>query len=780
MRFTTRRALTLCAVIAVSLHASGRLFATEIEPVVELLKLLQAGPSGSSSTSSRLDDFERPPETSYKWPIDVFLRGEVHLMRGELEEAKVEYKKLVDWSAEDPYQDGSGGSGLVAIALWRLLQDDPQRIAKEITENKYPLIDKAKQVLESSLTSALLKPPKIRVYPDLSRFEEDIVRQLSTVAWTLKDRDSAKEFFRRFLELQTGTELTDLEKEVMKEVVNSTDIALDAMTLERGKRLAEWGYHREASKSIGQAANSQEDRVRIEARLYLSQLWRILGVSRDQIITLLDSVIDDLNQDTDKTLFQEALLERAKAHNRGESDEDISLALKDFETIVKHFPDGTLVDEALLRIARTFEWQAEVDQALDTYSKLRGLTGDGQKDRIDSAYFRPALIHYRSGNVQDGIKLLQSLEQIRPNGDLHIHSLFWLGRMYERIGQRKRAKEYFTQVVEERPFELSIDYYAIRARMHLNTNEAAKGNIFPDQKTQQSLHELYNAPSASVELSNSKTSEYLKRVDWALGNAVYTEVLKGSQQFQQAGFSRRQKSDPFYIETSGFLAPLVIRSALLWDALKADELRRSPILRSRITERFGNSGDWTGGFLVLNNWGERQGRGYLKAAYPPAFADALAESAGKHNVAPEILYALMRKESWFAPTAHSPMGALGLFQFIPTTFFELDREWNLLENTQNTIETYLTNPQLSIELAGRWVNKLLSRHDGDALLAIMEHNAGSTAINRWKQEWNDGWSRDVEYRVEAAHYGQTRIFVRDVLAGVAVAKASHLFHQSEE
>ena len=781
MRFT-RRALTLCATIVFSLHVSGWSSAAQIEPVVELLKLLQAGFSGSSLTPNQLDNLERPSETSYKWPIDVFLRGEIHRIRGELDEAKVEYKKLVDWSTGNPYQDGSGGSGLAAIALWRLLQDNPKKIAREIVENQYPLVDKATIILNSSLTRKLLEPPRVRVYADLSRFEEEIVRQLSAVTWELEDRDRAKDFFRRFLELQTDMELTALEKAIMGEVTSSidTDIALDAMALERGERLVRFGYHREASGSIGQAANSQDARVRIEARLHLSRLWRILGVSRDQIITLLDSIIDDFNQNTDKTLFQRALLERAKAHNRGESDEDVRLALKDFNTLVERFPDGALVDEALLRIARTFEWQGKVDQALDTYSELRRLTGDGQTGRIDSAYFRPALLHYRSGAIQDGIELLQSLEQIRPEGDLYIHSLFWLGRMYERIGQREKAEEHFTRVVKERPFDLSINYYAIRARMHLNINETAKGNIFPDQKTQMTLHDLYNVPNTPVDLSNSKTSEYLKRVDWALRSAVYTEVFRGSQRFQQTGFSRRQKSDPFYIDESGFLAPLVIRSALLRDALTADELGKSPALRSQIADRFGNSGDWTSGYRILYNWGERQGLGYLKAAYPPAFVNALLKSARASNIAPELLYALMRKESWFSPTAHSSMGALGLFQFIPTTFFELDREWNLLENTQNTIETYLTNPQLSIEMAGRWVNKLLSRHDGDALLAIMEHNAGSTAINRWKQEWADGWSRDVEYRVEAAHYGQTRIFVRDVLAGIAVARASQIFHRSEE
>ena len=235
MRFA-RRALTLCTVIVVSIHTSVWSSAAQIEPVAELLNLLQeAGSSGFSSTPDQLDNFERPSETSYKWPIDVFLRGEVHLMRGESDEAKAKYKKLLDWGAGNPYRDESGGSGLAAIALWRLLQDDPQKIAEEIIEEEYALIDKATIILNSSLARKLLRPPRIRVYADLSRFEEDIVRQLSIVAWTLKDHDRAKKFFLRFLKLQTDAELTTLEKEVMENVLSSTDIALDSMVFERGK-----------------------------------------------------------------------------------------------------------------------------------------------------------------------------------------------------------------------------------------------------------------------------------------------------------------------------------------------------------------------------------------------------------------------------------------------------------------------------------------------------------------------------------------------------------------
>ena len=130
----------------------------------------------------------------------------------------------------------------------------------------------------------------------------------------------------------------------------------------------------------------------------------------------------------------------------------------------------------------------------------------------------------------------------------------------------------------------------------------------------------------------------------------------------------------------------------------------------------------------------------------------------------EGLYSVMRSESNFAPAALSRAGALGLFQFIPATFLALDGEWGLLDDGSNTRESYLTDPELSIDLAGRWMRRLGDGHDGDLLYALMEHNAGPI-VERWKGGWVDGRGNDVEFRAQTVPYGQTRQFLRSVLVG---------------
>ena len=145
----------------------------------------------------------------------------------------------------------------------------------------------------------------------------------------------------------------------------------------------------------------------------------------------------------------------------------------------------------------------------------------------------------------------------------------------------------------------------------------------------------------------------------------------------------------------------------------------------------------------------------------------------RYGVPRELLYAVARKESWFSRAAVSSAGALGLFQFLPRTFEVLNERWQLLDGHSGatvTTEGYLTDALLSIDLGARWFRHLIQVQSGSVVRAIMEHNAGGTAVGNWTNAWElEERDDDVEYMVETARYGQTRIFTRRVLELMAVA-----------
>jgi soluble lytic murein transglycosylase-like protein len=190
---------------------------------------------------------------------------------------------------------------------------------------------------------------------------------------------------------------------------------------------------------------------------------------------------------------------------------------------------------------------------------------------------------------------------------------------------------------------------------------------------------------------------------------------------------------------------------------------------------------------------------FLRSAYVPVFRDVLSTASRESGVPAELLYALARRESLFDPEALSPNQALGLFQFIPTTFDYLDKErkWRLMEESRvGSRDEYLLSPELSARLAGRWFSKLLipgwarefnpSQSDGlnwfeasladdqerAILLSLMEHNAGRGNVSSWLERWRkQGRQNDIEYMVETAGAAETRFLVRGVWTDAAIASA---------
>ena len=168
----------------------------------------------------------------------------------------------------------------------------------------------------------------------------------------------------------------------------------------------------------------------------------------------------------------------------------------------------------------------------------------------------------------------------------------------------------------------------------------------------------------------------------------------------------------------------------------------------------------------------------MPVAYPLVFARELrANVKSTKNVSPELLYALMRHESVFFASAYSRNEAIGLFQFIPSTFEELDKEWQLLKtaNVKNR-RIYLLDEQRNIGLGARWIEKLLNEHNNKLLWALMNHQAEDTKVQEWKdiliaEEKFD----DVEYAIEAINYAQTRSLLREVIANMIIVDAIDLY-----
>ncbi|HEY8154172.1 MAG TPA: lytic transglycosylase domain-containing protein [Myxococcota bacterium] len=143
-------------------------------------------------------------------------------------------------------------------------------------------------------------------------------------------------------------------------------------------------------------------------------------------------------------------------------------------------------------------------------------------------------------------------------------------------------------------------------------------------------------------------------------------------------------------------------------------------------------------------------------AWPLPWPDDVQELAAKGGgVEPALVYAVMREESGYRPSALSVAGARGLLQLMPETATRVAREAGLPEPSPES----LFQPRVNLDLGSRYLAQLLARFGGRASAAIASYNAGPHAVARWLENSalaDDEW-------VESIPYEQTRAYTKRVL-----------------
>ena len=104
---------------------------------------------------------------------------------------------------------------------------------------------------------------------------------------------------------------------------------------------------------------------------------------------------------------------------------------------------------------------------------------------------------------------------------------------------------------------------------------------------------------------------------------------------------------------------------------------------------------------------------------PPARLDAYIEQiAARDGFTPDLLRAVIQKESAYAPCAVSSHGAQGLMQLMPATAAIL-----------GVSDPF--DPKENISAGARYLKELLGRYDGDLSRALAAYNAGPGRVDQY-------------------------------------------------
>ena len=141
--------------------------------------------------------------------------------------------------------------------------------------------------------------------------------------------------------------------------------------------------------------------------------------------------------------------------------------------------------------------------------------------------------------------------------------------------------------------------------------------------------------------------------------------------------------------------------------------------------------------------------------YPIAYRAEVEEAARKTGLDTNLLLAVIREESLFAPDARSIAGAMGLMQLMPQT---AQRVAPAAEIPCKGAED-LYDPRINVLIGAAYLKNLIAEFGGIPY-AIAAYNAGEDAVREWIRT---GSYRSVDEFMEDIPYYETQNYVKKVL-----------------
>lgn len=128
------------------------------------------------------------------------------------------------------------------------------------------------------------------------------------------------------------------------------------------------------------------------------------------------------------------------------------------------------------------------------------------------------------------------------------------------------------------------------------------------------------------------------------------------------------------------------------------------------------------------------------------------------TINPAFAHAIIRQESRFQPDAMSTAGAQGLMQLMPATAARTTKAHKIKPKK-------LTDPKHNVHVGCLHLKELLEKYNGSMILAAAAYNAGSTAVDKWLNQYGDPRHPHVDTIdwVESIPYAETRNYVQRIM-----------------
>ncbi len=141
--------------------------------------------------------------------------------------------------------------------------------------------------------------------------------------------------------------------------------------------------------------------------------------------------------------------------------------------------------------------------------------------------------------------------------------------------------------------------------------------------------------------------------------------------------------------------------------------------------------------------------------YPEAYKDKVFQYAEKRKIDPYLILSIMRAETQFKSDAISPVGAVGLMQFMP---YSAQKVADIMDQKIQTDQLF--TPEKSIEFGAAYLKKLSLEMDNQKPLVAAAYNGGPHRVKSWIKNLGQ---LEFDKFIEHIPFAETRTYVKRVL-----------------
>ena len=141
--------------------------------------------------------------------------------------------------------------------------------------------------------------------------------------------------------------------------------------------------------------------------------------------------------------------------------------------------------------------------------------------------------------------------------------------------------------------------------------------------------------------------------------------------------------------------------------------------------------------------------------YPEAYKEKVFQYAEKRKIDPYLILSIMRAETQYKSDAISPVGAVGLMQFMP---YSAQKVADIMDQKIQTDQLFA--PEKSIEFGAAYLKKLSLEMDNQKPLVAAAYNGGPHRVKSWIKNLGQ---LEFDKFIEHIPFSETRTYVKRVL-----------------